>query len=170
VLALAGAAQVIAFEPLPENAKALERLAELNTDLPITIERLALGRSDGRAAFNVMPEQSMGKLSNSPFQIDATPIREIEVELARLDTLVFERAQPRPNLIKIDVEGAEVEVLAGAIRTLTECRPRVYLEAHSTALEQECTAQLVAQGYRVRRLEEGPLNLEDTRHLIAQPA
>jgi FkbM family methyltransferase len=168
VLALAGASRVVVCDPLPKNVVALKRLAQLNPGLPMRVEQIALGRSDGRASFKVMPDQSMGKLANSPFQSDVSCTSEIGVKLVRLDTFVFERSRLYPNLIKIDVEGAESDVLSGAIRTLTQFHPRVYLEAHSAALEDECANQLGRLGYCIRRLEVGWLNPEQTRHLIAE--
>lgn len=168
VLALAGASRIVVCEPLPENVAALRRLAELNPQLPITIEQVAVGKTDGRTVFKIMPDQSMGKLASSEFQTDASSVREIDVELVRLDTLIFEQGLPAPNLLKIDVEGAELDVLAGATRTLLEFHPHIYLEAHTASLADNCVSQLEQIGYQVRQLETGSLRPDETRHLIAE--
>ena len=63
-----------------------------------------------------------------------------------IDQLTLE-FQP-PTLIKIDVEGLELEVLRGAQATLREHRPTVVAEAHSPELATATTARLVAAGYR----------------------
>ena len=52
-----------------------------------------------------------------------------------------------PSLVKIDVEGAEVEVLRGATRLLKEVRPVFYLEIGSEE-EAECKAILSEARYR----------------------
>ena len=52
----------------------------------------------------------------------------------KLDTLV-EKTTP-PNVITIDVEGAEVEVLRGAGRTLAHDRPEVFVSIHPTFLKE----------------------------------
>lgn len=169
VLVLAGARRVVVFEPLPDNGAALQRLAQLNPALPLQIEQLAVGGADGQARFKVMPDQSMGKLANSPFQPDVPAEREIVITVRRLDTLVFDDGFARPDLIKVDVEGAEVDVLNGAARTLREFRPRVFIEAHSAALAAACGQQLANLGYQVRQLELLALCPEETRHLVAEP-
>ena len=168
VLALAGASQVIVFEPLPENLARLKRLVELNPKLAIIVEEMAVGRSDGQVHFKIMPDQSMGKLANSTFQEEQVASNEILVRLACLDTCIFGLGLPQPNLMKIDVEGAEVDVLDGARRTLAECRPLVLIEAHSEHLAGLCTQRLQASGYQIRQLEKGRLDPQQPRHLLAE--
>jgi FkbM family methyltransferase len=170
VMALAGAKRVIIFEPLPANVAALEQLARLNPGLEFKIEAAAVGRSDGVARFKVMSDESMGKLAESTFQIDAASTRELMVPLRRLDTLLAEGKFPAPDLIKIDVEGAELEVLEGAAETLKKHHPRLFVEAHTAALAEHCTDRLTLLGYRVRQLQAGPLGPDQARHLIAARA
>jgi FkbM family methyltransferase len=55
-----------------------------------------------------------------------------EVQTLTLDTIV-ERSSQAPDLIKIDVEGAELEVLAGATSTVAAYQPRVFVEMHALA-------------------------------------
>jgi hypothetical protein len=53
-----------------------------------------------------------------------------------------------PGLLKIDVEGAEVDVLRGAEGLLARHRPHVILETHSAELERGCAELLAGFGYR----------------------
>jgi SAM-dependent methyltransferase len=55
-----------------------------------------------------------------------------------------------PDFVKIDVEGAEADVLAGAGRLLAERMPSLIVETHSQALEASCGDLLVECGYRPR--------------------
>jgi FkbM family methyltransferase len=169
VMALAGASRVKVFEPLPDNVAALRRLAELNPALLFDVEAAAIGRFDGEARFKVMADQSMGKLAASPFQTDAVATRELKVQVRRLDSVVFEMKFSPPNLIKIDVEGAELDVLGGATRTLETFRPRLFIEAHSSTLAAACSQQLTGLGYAVTQLQTGDLEAEQARHLVAVP-
>jgi len=66
-----------------------------------------------------------------------------------VDTLVFERRWPRPNVMKLDVEGYELQVLKGSTRVLQQYRPRLMIEVHSEQLEAECERLLTAVGYTV---------------------
>jgi FkbM family methyltransferase len=168
VLALAGASQVVVFEPLPENIVRLKRLLELNPQLPIRIEQLAIGGSDGGTHFKVMSDQSMGKLVSSSFQQSRDFERDVVVQIARLDTFVFEGKAPAPDLIKIDVEGTEAEVIEGAQRTLTKYQPKILLEAHSEALAVLCRRRLEEFGYQLRELQTHADNHEGTRHFMAE--
>ncbi|MGH7503645.1 MAG: FkbM family methyltransferase [Longimicrobiales bacterium] len=61
---------------------------------------------------------------------------------------------PPPNCIKIDVEGAEADVLRGATRTLAEVRPVVFLATHGKAVREECIALLTAADYSVHPIPE----------------
>lgn len=89
-----------------------------------------------------------------------------------LDNLLAERRLPTPDLLVIDVEGAEAAVLSGAHRLLGERRPSLIVETHSAAAEAACLAQLRAYGYaphlveRRRWLAENRLG--HNRWLIAQ--
>lgn len=169
VMALAGAAKVFVFEPLPANQRALQRICVLNPDLNIEMKPFAMGDSDGVIRLRVMSDASMGKLVTSSFQPEAAATDEIEVAIRRLDSMVDAHDIPAPQLMKIDVEGAELDVLRGAARILESHRPRIFLEAHSAALEEACSRHLVGLGYKVSRLEANPADDEHTRHLIARP-
>jgi len=169
VLGLAGASRVIVFEPLPDNVVSLKRLIELNPQLPLQIEQMAVGNSDGEARFKVMADRSMGKLATSTFQAGVDAMEELTVPLRRLDSMVFDEGLAAPNLIKIDVEGAEFDVLCGSSRTLAKYRPRLFIEAHTSTLADLCVRKLIDLGYEVRQLERGTMNPDQTRHLVGEP-
>jgi hypothetical protein len=116
-----------------------------------------------------MPDRSMGKLACSSFQSSGQSSGEIEVAIRKIDTLLNEQGFSPPDVIKIDVEGAEVEVLNGAIHALTGFRPVVFLEAHSAALEHACSQLLRQAGYNVRKLGRGLIADEQARHLVCIP-
>jgi hypothetical protein len=60
-------------------------------------------------------------------------------------------------------------VLRGASETLRTCRPKIFLEAHTGALETACRAELAPYGYNISRLEDRVDGEEVTRHLICLP-
>jgi FkbM family methyltransferase len=82
----------------------------------------ALGETDGGTRTFHVPRQ--GDVTGASLYVENTAhyaepnLQMREVETARLDTLVAREALPTPDLIKIDVQGAELEVLAGASETL----------------------------------------------------
>ena len=169
VMALAGAFRVFVFEPLPANQRAVRRLCELNPLLPIDLITLALGNIDGPAVLKVMPDSSMGKLANSSFQAGATAVAEMLITVRQIDSLLQNREIPAPHVVKIDVEGAEFDVLSGALEMLRMSRPAIFLEAHGAALEKACSQQLLGLGYKIRRIERDTRGEESARHLVCLP-
>lgn len=154
VFALAGAGQVVAFEPFPENCTQLQRLSAANPRLPIRFEQVAIGSKEGIAEFNVMPDSSMGKLASSSFQADVPSAAVLKVPIQTIDGVIEEGKYPAPQVVKIDVEGAEVEVLQGGKKTLQTNKPLLFIEAHSESLKTECTALLTSFGYSVTVFEK----------------
>jgi FkbM family methyltransferase len=82
----------------------------------------ALGETDGGTrAFHV---PRAGDVTGASLYVENTAhyaqpnLQVREVETARLDTLVARETLPAPDLVKIDVQGVELEVLAGAPETL----------------------------------------------------
>ena len=64
-----------------------------------------------------------------------------------IDALVFERGYRVPNVMKLDVEGAELDVLRGAEHVLRKHRPCLIIEVHSQQLETDCLELLRRLGY-----------------------
>lgn len=171
VMALAKAAQVIVFEPLPDNAERVRSIIDLNPDLPIRLFDCAIGESNGKAKLLVMPESSMAKLTTSLFESTEREIGSIEVDVATLDSLIEGNVIPPPDLVKIDVEGAELSVLKGFSRSLERHKPVLFLEVHSRKLAKLCRDFLATRGYTLRVVETGdPPDFEsepDVCHLVA---
>lgn len=168
-MALAGAMKVFVFEPLPSNQEALRRLCELNPQLPISLLTVALGDADESAFLKIMPDSSMGKLASCSFQAEAPALGEIAVTVRRIDSLLQCREILPPNVVKIDVEGGELDVLSGAAEMLHMSRPTIFLEAHTHALEKACSERLLRLGYKIHRIEREIPEEQSARHLVCLP-
>ena len=59
-----------------------------------------------------------------------------------------------PDVVKVDVEGAELEVLAGARALLASRKPNLIVEVHSRELERRCGDFLLELGYAPRVVEQ----------------
>lgn len=81
------------------------------------------------------------------------------VQILRLDDLIGEKR--RVSLIKIDVEGMEVEVLKGAIATIEESRPILYVENDRPEKSDELIRFLFGLGYRLYWHVPGLFNPEN---------
>jgi len=121
---------VHAFEPIPENFRALQRIVEHFRLQNVTLHQMALGSTTGRLEM-VMPEEQhvrMQGLSHAVSVGDAdVDGRHYSVAQERLDDLEFLRGV-HVDGIKIDVEGFEHHVFAGGRDLLASSRPLVYAE------------------------------------------
>ena len=150
--------RVFAFEPLPHNVELLRRHVEMNGYRNVRIFPCALADFDGESEFDVGPNASMGRISvGGSFKV---PCR-------RANTLVLAGEVEAPDLIKIDVEGAEEQVLRAANRALVR-HPVLFVATHGGAVHRASVEVLTAWGYQVRSLEGGPP--EGTDELIAVAA
>jgi FkbM family methyltransferase len=153
VMAVAGASQVFVFEPLPRNASQIRRMIELNPGLKIHLMESAIADQVGVTSFHVMPETSMAKLAASSFQPDVKGSERIEVRLETLDHLNAAGLFSRADVIKVDIEGAEVMALRGAKNLIATNRPQLFIEVHSRLLARECADFLYEYGYSIEVVE-----------------
>jgi FkbM family methyltransferase len=144
------AGQVITFEPDPKNAAFLRRHVRANHLTNVTIHQAAVGEHSGFARFHVGSGTGTGRLANDG---------ETDVCVIRLDDFVKDMSRP-PTHMKIDVEGAEMQVLAGAAYVLQQVRPTVFLSTHGGNARRECRRILEGWDYRLLPLNgpdlEGP--------------
>src|SRR5579862_9418441 len=136
--------RVVCFEPLPDNARQIERNASLNGFSTIAVTLDALGGSNRAETFQTSDEPTWGMLNSTGKAPDRSS-GTIEVNVRTLDSLCGPGKFPLPNVMKIDVEGAEVELLEGAAATIAASRPILIIELHST--NETVLAALRKQGY-----------------------
>jgi FkbM family methyltransferase len=154
---------VYAFEPIPENARAIERNAALNDLDNVSVVELALSDRAGEAVLRI-PRTNQGAHLASVGE-PAGEEDDLTVRTAALDEL--EGLRP-PDLVKLDVEGAELLVLEGMRRCLETQRPALICELHDTrAAIEELLPQL---GYEVTRIVRDPARDAWNEHAFARPA
>ena len=136
--------RVLAFEPLPRNISYLYRHLALNDIENVTLIPLACSDRSILTPFVAGDNCATGRLADAKY--GPVPGRCEYVATVAVDEIVRESGL-RPDLLKIDVEGAEEQVLKGAAETLALARPTVLLSVHSDALRSACTAYLLNLGY-----------------------
>jgi FkbM family methyltransferase len=121
VLAKRGAF-VEAFEPQPECVAVLQAYASRRRLRNVQVHAVALSATTGIGTLHL----PRGSASSPSASLRATRDTDttLEVVLEPLDAFEFSDLM----LVKIDVEGAELDVLRGAAETLRRCRPLLFVE------------------------------------------
>lgn len=123
-LAAARGAHVHAFEPTPALVRLLCRTRDLNGfGDRLIVNPAAVSAEDGEAVLHLSPQPGNTGLSSLLPLAHLSAGETLRVPAVRLDTYCSEHHIARIRLLKLDVEGAELDVLAGATRVLTEIRP-----------------------------------------------
>lgn len=153
--------QVVSFEPAPGNYARLMDNLRLNGRTNVSTRNIAL--SDQSAVLDFLENgiSQTGTLLTDAKH--AQGFRKIRVQAYRLDELDL----PAPDLMKIDCEGAELQVLRGARETLRKHRPIVHLEVHPLlgVSEGEVQEFLRSAGYVLQTRKKG-----DEVHYLCEPA
>jgi len=154
-------ARVVAFEPEPSARRRLEENIAMNALGNVAVQPLALGARGGSTVMARGPRTNLGMTRvvarGEPGDFTAV--------VRGADALVAEGVAPTPNVMKIDVEGAERDVLEGARRLLEQPSTRaVVFEASGSAgapLDSTLPALLRESGFRVRELGPSDLDARD---------
>lgn len=155
---------IYAFEADPENAKRIEEHVQHNHLGQTRVFSCAVWSSDGQLSFERASAGSSRNQGSVAAASGRTKQDVIIIESISLDS--FAQRHLPPTLIKIDVEGAEAEVLRGAEQTLSRSHPVVICEVHHKQAEEEVCRWLSQEGYSLEWLTG---SAEFPRHLLAIP-
>ena len=130
------AKKVFAFEPLLSNFELLTQNIFLNGATGIVANKVALGNSTKE--MEVFHENDM--VNSFGYGIPET------IKIEKLDSYGIEN----PTIMKIDVEGFEMELLLGSMKTIKTYLPKIIIETHSRKLKSEVSELLTSLGYHLR--------------------
>jgi FkbM family methyltransferase len=133
-----GGARVLAFEPNPDTFRRLRRNIRANG----LVERIAafpcaLGAERGAARLLPAPSSPMSRVAADECGA---------IEMRTLDDVISDERLERVDLLKVDVEGAEADILRGGDRALARVR-RIVLEHHSPRLLNDVRSLLTGRGF-----------------------
>ena len=159
---------VIGFEPDAVNFAQLEKNISINNFHNIKVCRKGLGNRPGKFRLeNLVEFNSGGKRINTSGNITSADFT--EVEIVTLDNFIeSDIVVSKIDLIKIDVEGFELNVLKGAIKAINKYSPVLFVEVDDNNLrEQQSAARelihfLNVNGYSTLNSENNlPVKVED---------
>lgn len=152
------ASRVFSFEPATANRVLLERNVELgNITDRTTVLPFAVGDTDGEEVFQLDQAHSQsgalyrirnGAASTAELQYGMRSTTQV-VPVCRLDTLLDKGLILPPNVMKIDIEGAEGLALRGAAETLRRFSPRLAIELHGPSCVRDVVGILHDAGYHM---------------------
>jgi len=148
--------RVYAFEPLPANLRLLHRHLDLNRTANVIVHASAIAEQSGTAQFVVDDSSAQGSLGEHG---------ELSVDVTSIDALLADGLPP-PDVIKMDIEGAEVDALRGAGQCLQQHRPLLFVATHGEDVHQQTLELLDDHGYSVMSIGGGPPTSDE---LIAFP-
>jgi FkbM family methyltransferase len=142
---------VYAFEPLPENVYQVRANIALNNFSNVDVIEAAVAERPGTESFGRGGDHATGHLTD----IAGGPCGNVVVKAVSLDDQVFAQNARPPDFIKIDVEGAESRVLAGAKRVLETHRPILLVALHTPEQDVAVGQTLSDLGYESYRTSDG---------------
>ncbi|HTR90061.1 MAG TPA: FkbM family methyltransferase [Solirubrobacteraceae bacterium] len=160
--------RVVAFEPVPQNVAAIRENLAMNSIGWAEVREGAVGGGSGEASLIVSDVSAFSRLAAVSVPTGARET--IAVAVSSIDDLVSSGAVPPPDVVKIDVEGAELEVIEGMRHTIAEHRPVLLCEVH------DCNVAYVelmrSLGYETVNLDEAGVPVElghRNAHTLARP-
>jgi FkbM family methyltransferase len=144
--------KVLSIEPLPDNYRALERNIALNDLQPkITAFNLAAGATNARGTLFIEKDDT-----SSLIRMEA-PAGSLDVTVRPIDDVLNDEGvqAAEVRLLKVDVEGAEMDVLAGARDLLEKGSPILVLEANTAAAKNSLEMFMERMGYLLVRIADG---------------
>ncbi len=148
--------KIIAFEPRGINKRFLKRHLKANHCDNVKVIEACVGDRGGKARLETRVGTGTGFVSETG---------NVEVDMVVIDDLVASGQLPKPDFIKMDVEGGEMRVLKGARQVIETHKPRMILATHGDVIDAECQAFLKERGYEL----EDILQPKGDKEMIARP-
>lgn len=155
--------RVITFEPNPLNVRAIRANVALNRLCPVEVIPVGVGRGPATLELVYDPTGTATGTLDAAIQnsMAAIPVERCQVEVDSLDSLVRQHQLPPPHLVKIDVEGLELDVLEGMSGLVSQYTPSLYIELHGVGIEgkranaRAVISWLSTRGYSLYHVESG---------------
>lgn len=148
---LAGTGKVYAVEPWPDNFSELTANIQLNNFSNVVPIQAALSSTPGLLHMQPGADSGAHQLSHSTSPVEARVTTVDEIARSGEGSL---------DLVLLDVEGAELDVLRGAVETIAKSKPAFVIEFHGEGERQKLQDWLEDKGYVVNQL---------SRHISATP-
>ena len=144
--------KIISVEPVPETFKMLKKNINTNKLKNIIPINKALSFSNKKISMDFVPEATMIASKNILAQprswLDKKRIKKVKVQGITLTKLCKQLKINSIDILKLDVEGAELDILKGGKEMLPKIK-KIIIEWHSKKLKKQCTQLLQKNGFKL---------------------
>jgi FkbM family methyltransferase len=158
---------VYAIEPTPALAEKIRRNVRLNSFGNVEVIEAAVSNFSGTVAFQI--DGDLGVQNSIAEEPNGRNL--IEVQCTTVDAIAADRRPP--SLVMIDIEGAEIDALRGALETIRQHRPYIMVEVHwlGSQFTEFVRDHLLPLGYVATTYDGSPLPTGNERyHCILSPS
>ncbi len=149
--------RVYAIEPVPANIQSLKKNIGLNRCPNIEVIESAIGAKDQTKNIYIAPQANLSSIKKNP-RIEYS--KQVSVRIRSLDNLL--RNRKAPNVVRMDVEGYEIEIIHGMTKTLQDQELKlIFIEIHLPIIGKKASQlikTLARHGFRITAaINEPPL-------------
>jgi len=154
--------QIHAFEPLSQHTEEFRQATRALGG--VHLHYIGLGSQPARTVMKVTDFSDASSLlpltETGKKQWHLEQVAEVPIQIERLDDWVAQHRLPTPDLVKLDVQGFELEVLRGAEKTLARTKAVLLEASFQNFYEGQCrfdelVSWLAQSGFRLRALGHG---------------
>lgn len=140
-------ARIYGFEPVPANFEICrQNYSNLTTG---QVFNCAVGFPSGTMSFEFnQSDLRGGRLVTNPSLRSSAPQQSVEVEVWSIADLIDRKGLEPPDVLKVDVEGAELDVLRG-LGAYAKTVRLLHIETHSFELRKDCVSWLDGNGFKI---------------------
>lgn len=151
--------KVYAFEPFFGNCRVLQQHLKLNRLKNVVLSECAVSDVQGEVLFY------QSQISNQAGTIISSSVTEkkessYKIPTISLDYYVYTQGNNAPDLIKMDIEGAEYFACLGMEKILLKQKPVIFMAFHGVEVWRKCFAFLKSLHYKIVALDHTPLEVE----------
>ena len=151
--------EVHSFEPDPRNFQILQDNVARNGLNRVVLNPCAVGETAGEARFHLGKDPTASSIG-----LESQTVEVVSVPVVNLSEYAREHRLQRVDVLKIDVEGAELSAVKGASELLNNYKPRfIFVECDDHDNEYPVATLLKSHGYRVEHRGRSGLH----PHLLA---
>ena len=146
--------KVHAFEPVMETLELFRKNIARNQLTNIEVVEKAAAATEGNVTFFIGHHHKSSLEKDWTSDHGTTQVQEVTVPSTTIDSFVNQFPNSKPDIIKIDVEGAGRYVFAGAENTLRTLRPIILIESHAPYEDLAIVEMLTTFRYKAFRIND----------------